>query len=272
MELPHPVFWIEACASMPTLLKDRVLEAFQKLHDRGVVHGDVALRHILIGADARVTLIDFQASRADEPNEVLGLPATFPGEKDLEIRRVKFLLDIDNARKKEFRKSKAARQRSYRNRARARQRRELLQHGITTGLPMDEPEPWEEVKEAPIPLDQLEKYWMEDANDDPRRFVVPGSSDSEVAIAISSFLRCLRDIEEADSDWSISGNGPSSPITAVPKTKRCRQSEDKLTYVEQLPACKRVNLTDSERGRERGEGKGKGKGRQGRGKPGRAEV
>jgi len=211
MDLPHPIFWMEASASMPTVLKDRVVEAFQKLHERGVVHGDVALRHILIGADARVTLIDFQASRADEPNEDLGLDAAYPGEKDLEMRRVKFLLNMDNARKKERRKSKAALRRSARNREREQRRRELLRHGITAGLPLDEPEPLEDIKEPPVPLDELEKYWMEDANDDPRRFVVPGSSDSEVSGAISSFLQSIKDMEGADCGWSDTCNGPSSP-------------------------------------------------------------
>jgi hypothetical protein len=211
MDLPHPIFWMEASASMPTVLKDRVVEAFQKLHGCGVVHGDVALRHILIGADARITLIDFQASRADEPNEDFGLAATYPGEKDLEMRRVKFLLNMDNARKKEFRKSKAALRRFARNKEREQRRRELLRHGITAGLPLDEPEPLEDIKDPPVPLDELERYWMEDANDDPRRFVVPGSSDSEVAGATSSFLKCIQDMEAADCGWSVICNAPSSP-------------------------------------------------------------
>jgi len=211
MDLPHPVFWMEASASMPVVLKDRIVEAFLKLHERGIVHGDVALRHILIGADARVTLIDFQASRADDPNEDLGLEGTYPGEKELEMRRVKFLLNIDNARQKEFRKSKVAHKRSARNTARAQRRRELLRHGITTGLPLDEPVPLADIHEPPVPLDELEMYWMEDANDDPRRFIVPGSSETDVARAISSFLQQIRDMEEPGCDWSVAGNSPSSP-------------------------------------------------------------
>ncbi|KAH9004406.1 hypothetical protein EDB86DRAFT_3072719 [Lactarius hatsudake] len=215
MDLPHPVFWMEASASMPVVLKDRVVEAFQKLHERGIVHGDVALRHILVGADARVTLIDFQASRADDPNEDLGLAATYPGEKELEMRRVRFLLNMDNARQKEFRKSKAAHKRTARNRARAQRRRELLRHGVTMGLPVDEPVPLADTHEPPVPLDELERYWMEDANDDSRRFIVPGSSESEVAGAISSFLQQIRDMEESDCDWSVAGNSPSSPRSAL---------------------------------------------------------
>ncbi|KAH9064177.1 hypothetical protein EDB87DRAFT_1383586 [Lactarius vividus] len=235
MDLPHPVFWMEASASMPVVLKDRVVEAFQKLHERGIVHGDVALRHILVGADARVTLIDFQASRADDPNEDLGLAATYPGEKELEMRRVKFLLNMNNARQKEFRKSKAAHKRTARNRARAQRRRELLRHGITMGLPVDEPEPLADTHDPPVPLDELERYWMEDANDDPRRFIVPGSSESKVARAISSFLQRIRDMEESDCDWSVAGNSPSSPRSPL-ASPSCRLEES----VPELPPSIKV--------------------------------
>jgi hypothetical protein len=211
MDLPHPVIWMEASASMPVVLKDRVIEAFQKLHERGVVHGAVALRHILIGADARVTVIDFKLSRADEPNEELGINRAYPGEKDLEMRRVRFLINVDNARKKELKKSVAAVGRSSRNKQREQQRRELLQLGITVGLPWDEPEPAEDIKEPPVPLNELKKFWMEDANDNPRRFIVPGSTVANVDEAISSFLQCIQDIEGADCGWSVFCDGPSSP-------------------------------------------------------------
>jgi hypothetical protein len=223
---------------MPVVLKDRVVEAYRKVHERGIVHGDVALRHILIGADARVTLIDFQASRADEPNEKLGLAMTYPGEKDLEIRRVRFLLNLDNARKKEFKKSKAALRRSERNKRREQRRRELLRHGITTGLPVDEPDPLEDINEPPIPLDELERYWMEDANDDPRRFIVPGNSESEVAEAISSFLRCIKDMEGADCGWSLICNAPSSPRSPLASPSLSPRN-DNASIIE-LPASIKV--------------------------------
>jgi hypothetical protein len=238
MELPHPVFWMEASASMPVVLKDCVVEAFRKLHEQGIVHGDVALRHILIGADARVTLIDFQASRADEPNEKLGLAMAYPGEKDLEIRRVRFLLNMDNARKKEFKRSKAALRRSERNQRREQRRRELLRHGITTGLPADEPEPLEDINEPPVPLDELERYWMEDANDDPRRFIVPGTSESEVAEAISSFLRCIKDMEGADCGWSLVCNAPSSPRSSLASPSLSPRNDD--ASITELPPSIKV--------------------------------
>ncbi|THU94836.1 hypothetical protein K435DRAFT_560368, partial [Dendrothele bispora CBS 962.96] len=52
MEPPHHSFWIEASTDMPLILKQRCVEAFEKLHACGVLHGDVELRHMLIGGDA----------------------------------------------------------------------------------------------------------------------------------------------------------------------------------------------------------------------------
>ena len=34
---------------MSAIIKERVVEAFQLIHARGVLHGDVAFRHILVG-------------------------------------------------------------------------------------------------------------------------------------------------------------------------------------------------------------------------------
>ncbi|KII93328.1 hypothetical protein PLICRDRAFT_65278, partial [Plicaturopsis crispa FD-325 SS-3] len=51
MEPPHPVFWTEASATMVDALKERCIHAFEKIHAQGVLHGDVELRHMLIGAD-----------------------------------------------------------------------------------------------------------------------------------------------------------------------------------------------------------------------------
>ncbi|KAI0274683.1 hypothetical protein BC834DRAFT_5389 [Gloeopeniophorella convolvens] len=211
MELPHPVFWMEASASIPLVLKARVVEAFRKLHERGVVHGDVALRHILIGADARITLIDFQASRADIPNKEVGLEAASPGEKELEMRRVKFLLDFEGARSREFRRSHGARVRTDWNRIKAKEREELLRHGITIGLPADQPEWPEDTRTPPVPYDELKSFWMENANDEPRHFVVPGSSETAIVGAITSLAQCIREMESLDSGWSTCGSAASSP-------------------------------------------------------------
>ena len=52
---------------------------------------------------------------------------------------------------------------------------------------MNVPVPVAGIHEPLVPLDELERYWMEDGNDDPRRFIVPGSSETGVSRAMFSF-------------------------------------------------------------------------------------
>lgn len=50
MELPHPVGWHEADPYIPVELKERVIVAYQNLHSRNILHNDVKLENVLIGA------------------------------------------------------------------------------------------------------------------------------------------------------------------------------------------------------------------------------
>ncbi|KAJ3719685.1 hypothetical protein C8R42DRAFT_542846, partial [Lentinula raphanica] len=52
MEPPHHSFWIEASTDMPLSLKQRCVDAIAQIHSCGVLHGDIELRHMLIGGDA----------------------------------------------------------------------------------------------------------------------------------------------------------------------------------------------------------------------------
>ena len=49
MELPHPHSWRVADRSLSTDEKRAIVDAYAQIHARGVLHGDVALRHILVG-------------------------------------------------------------------------------------------------------------------------------------------------------------------------------------------------------------------------------
>ncbi len=48
----------------------RLLEAYELLHRRGVVHGDVHPGNVLVDADGTISLIDFGASRLDGPGSL----------------------------------------------------------------------------------------------------------------------------------------------------------------------------------------------------------
>ena len=49
MRPPHHHRWQHAHPLLPEAAKKNVIEAYHLLHTRGVLHGDAALRHIIIG-------------------------------------------------------------------------------------------------------------------------------------------------------------------------------------------------------------------------------
>ena len=106
MELPHNTFWKEARPNMPELMKKRFVQAFEKIHKRGVVHGNIRLRHMLIGADGRVTITNFKTARSLFPLGNVGVRACVPAELALELRMVKYILDYEGAQKREHAKLK----------------------------------------------------------------------------------------------------------------------------------------------------------------------
>ncbi|KAJ7139847.1 hypothetical protein C8R44DRAFT_765572 [Mycena epipterygia] len=206
MEPPHHSFWIEASPDMPHVLKKRCVEAFEKLHAAGVHHGDIELRHMLIGGDARVTIIDFQASRALVPNAAVQLAGATPDELRMEMRKVKFKLDYEGARAWEDEKLMRAARLARRNQA---------------GRKLEPP--IEEDKLDP-PIDSLEwnLEWI-GAPVEPARFVMPGQSAEDVQSAVEEFLLILEKLEEEETRRD--GGAPKQrrpspdfkPPPAVPK-------------------------------------------------------
>ncbi|ESK96427.1 serine threonine protein kinase [Moniliophthora roreri MCA 2997] len=179
MEPPHHSFWVEASPDMPLMLKERCVAAYERLHGCGVLHGDVELRHMLIGGDGNVTLIDFHGSRALEPEEDVRMRRANPGELRREMRKVKVLLDYPGAREMERKR-------------------------------ISDPEPlwvWNQLREYPsyrasipeIPEDQkwdapfeLKEYnaWINPLYP-PRRFIMPGQGPSDVLAGLQQFLQSI---------------------------------------------------------------------------------
>ena len=206
MEPPHPIFWVEASPDMSIYLKERVIEAFEKIHSRGIAHGDIALRHILIGADFKITIVDFQESHASEPLETVGLWKVFEGEMRREMRRVKFLLNYDGARKKEIKKTKAMVERLGRNAARAEVRRTKA-----VAVSPDEPTPPEDELDPPIEPEEMKNDWLVGVNNAPRRFVMPGVPKETLGNTICDFLRRLFYHEWYNHEYQPSPSPPPSP-------------------------------------------------------------
>jgi hypothetical protein len=158
---------------MPDVLKHRCVEAFEKLHAQGILHGDAELRHMLINADAKVTIIDFKAAATCVPlenvdMEEVGLRKATPEEFRLEMRRVKFKLDYDGAREKERKKQ-------------LRKKRGELKE--------------EDVLDPPVDSHVLNFHWLEGCERPPTRFVVPGQTKEQVELAVKRFLKRVEEME-----------------------------------------------------------------------------
>lgn len=115
MELPHSSFWIEATEDMSDSLKRKCISAFDRIHERGVLHGDAELRHMLINAEEDVTIIDFQLSQALRPIKEVGLEACTQEDIRLERRKVLYKLNYGDAYAYENLKRKRVYEKAERN-------------------------------------------------------------------------------------------------------------------------------------------------------------
>lgn len=102
MELPHPHSWRVADRSLSADEKRAIVDAYSQIHAHGVLHGDVALRHILVGRDGKPTIINFRRAACLRPATKIGLGGCSTHEFQLEMRQVKFLLDYEGAREFEY--------------------------------------------------------------------------------------------------------------------------------------------------------------------------
>jgi hypothetical protein len=212
MEPPHECFWIESSPDMPDVLKHRCVEAFEKLHAQGVLHGDAELRHMLISADAKVTIINFKAAATCVPlekvdMEEVGLRKASPEEFRLEMRRVKFKLNYDGAREKERVKHLRGK------------RGETIE---------------EDVLDPPVNSHVLNFHWLEGSERPPTRFVVPGQTKEQVELSVKRFLKKVKEMER-----QVGGRK-----SAMQEHKPVSTTKEEELGVPQVPAASpRVKLT-----------------------------
>ncbi|KAG1755092.1 uncharacterized protein EDB91DRAFT_1097252 [Suillus paluster] len=211
MELPHQSFWMEASPTMPDVLKERAMEGLEMLHSRGILHGDIELRHVLIGGDGAVTLIDFQLSRSTNPDESIGLEKAEEEEFRFEKRLLAFKLDLNGARTRECQKTEDFVQRTKRNKRKDELWKRRTQGTRTGYIPPYEEEPEDEKIEPPVHPHDLQDTWIRGSDASPARIVVPGQSEEDVKVAIRTFLESLAD---SCPDQALSQTPPSVGCTA----------------------------------------------------------
>jgi hypothetical protein len=219
MEPPHHSFWIEASADMPNVLKERCIEAFEKIHACGVLHGDVELRHMLIGGDGKVTIINFQRSRALVPNlDVMLLEAT-PSDLKLEMRKVKYKLDYDGAREMESEKIARSEERHRRNAAHGL---ETLRDGEGAGKAKED-FPEDDIINPPVSTQDWNEGWANaTANAPPTRFVVPGHASEALERELRNFLTILDRMAATSSPGRSTSNSDRRQVRFASKISSTR--------------------------------------------------
>ncbi|KIJ68244.1 hypothetical protein HYDPIDRAFT_24542 [Hydnomerulius pinastri MD-312] len=195
MEMPNSSFWMESSPSMPDVLKEMVIAAFEKIHAQGVLHGDPELRHMLIGADGSVMIIDFGMSRANRAHESVSIDKAEPEEFRLEMRKVKYKLNYMGARKKEKEKVD-----EYLRRVRRNQKIldlwERRSRGERVGpIPPFEEDPGEYKLDPPVNAQDFQEDWITASDDRPIRIVVPGQTTDQVANEVQTFIRILVEMQ-----------------------------------------------------------------------------
>lgn len=201
---------------MPFILKEEVVTAYSRLHNLGVIHGSPQLRNMLICADGRVKLVDFQASRALNALLTAGIMPATRADIDLEMRQVKFKLDYVGARQYEFDKRDRAHDIETRNKERARLRKLQYRGRYDGDIDEDEHYTGDDALNPPIPDPFWQDHWIDDIDRAPRRFVAPGQTDEDLRNALLDFENVIiaktKDYDERMLA-RLAGGQSSKPVT-----------------------------------------------------------
>ncbi|KAI4520335.1 hypothetical protein K525DRAFT_203959 [Schizophyllum commune Loenen D] len=204
MEPPHASFWITASPDMPHALKWRVVRAYELLHARGIAQTSVALEHMLIGADGRVTLAHFHHARGAVAHKPVDLRAASAKDLRLEMRRVKYLLDFEDARDVEEEKYARGRARHARNQDELSRAQMDYTHKpcIDRGSKDDRQNP-------PFETDSFQRMKAALRAYTPRRVVMPGQSAEDLARHVARFCEIVDGMDAEDESYL---NAPQPPL------------------------------------------------------------
>ncbi|KAH7103447.1 hypothetical protein BKA62DRAFT_696942 [Auriculariales sp. MPI-PUGE-AT-0066] len=157
MEPPHPGGWREADRTVTDSVKESIFMAYLELHKNGIIHGDPELRHMLIGDDGRITIIDFGFAKTLVGGfEKFGLERCGRDAISWEQRKVRFLLD--------FPAGTAEREIHYTR---------LCQATIQAAKQQGHPDP--KFEKPPIPLKVLSEEWIPNAGYIGKRYTMPNA-------------------------------------------------------------------------------------------------
>ncbi|KAG9314528.1 hypothetical protein JVU11DRAFT_5325 [Chiua virens] len=207
-----------ASPNMPDALKEKVIAAFEKIHAQGVLHGDPELRHMLIGADGKVMIIDFGMSRANREHPSVGIERAEPEEFRLEMRKVKYKLDYMGARKKEGDKVDDYLRRVRRNRKASELWKRRARGERVGPIPQYEEDPEEYELDPPVNAQDFQEDWITASDDVPIRVIVPGQTSEEVANQVQALIWKLEEMCSLSSSPYPPGTEPQCSSQMPPPT------------------------------------------------------
>lgn len=265
MELPSSSFWVEASEDMSGHLKRKCIAAFDAIHEQGVLHDDVELRHMLISADGHITIIDFQESRALNPIPEIGLKQATEADLRLEKRKAKFKLAYEDSRQREVEK----RIRVLGRRRKLAERNMRLKRGEPVEpIETIEPEDPDDVLNPIVNSTIWTDCWVGQDEIDPECYIVPGQVDADVNAAVQAFLGDELDRQEsekarlvacastkgaalseppvllptASATPSTSTSQLQTPSPSPPNSSNKRKRDDAEVDEEQGPPVKKIQL------------------------------
>ncbi|EGO01434.1 hypothetical protein SERLA73DRAFT_176699, partial [Serpula lacrymans var. lacrymans S7.3] len=143
---------------------------------------------MLIGADGRVTVINLHRARALVPDPEAQLEKAEEVDLRMEMRKVLYKLDYGDARRREEDKMNIAERRTSKNRSRQR-RREWRAKGERVGyIRPDIPVPEDDILNPPLLREEWDMRWDNGKEHVPKRVVVPGQTEGEVAIEVQNLI------------------------------------------------------------------------------------
>lgn len=205
MELPSASFWVEASEDMSDELKLKCIKAFDALHDHSVLHGDVELHNILIGAEGNVTLVGFRKCRSTMPIEAVGLGRATDEDILLEKRLVKFKLNYGDAREREIRLMNRVVKRSESSKKRGPGHQGSWASRPTSRILSTRTRRSDkQVNEAPIEdtghpvnAEAFASKWIEPEDFVPSCFIVPCLDEESVTKSVHQFMKMESERQES---------------------------------------------------------------------------
>ncbi|KAG8967243.1 hypothetical protein FRC03_010318 [Tulasnella sp. 419] len=231
MELPHSttVGWTEARPGGKA--SPAIIEAYKAIHAAGVLHNDVELRHMIVTPDDKAMIIDFQMSRSLKPNRDVSLRSCTPGELKAEMRKVEYMLDYNDARRRE--------EESWDDLAQKRYQANRAERANNIHVPLMSDEEWDEYAQEFALIDPRDGFKNVHIPSNERRYEVPslnlpiwtptrasGSETPQSAEAPSAGEPAPSTSKQAQDASHSQGDDPAPQVGPYKKRKRGEDNDE----------------------------------------------